>query len=135
MRIAIRSLRREFRVAMLVGLVAAASALAIRYGLTKTGVGLGVTAAVVAAVFGLMVWRAARMPRGAVLTIKLAGTMREVAPRSPLAQLRGRGSPTLLDLREVLEGATRDPRLKAVIVRIAGLEAGLATADELHALL
>ena len=61
--------------------------------------------------------------------------MREVAPRSPLAQLRGRGGPTLFDLRQVLEGAARDPRLSAVIVRIAGLETGLATADELHALL
>jgi protease-4 len=70
-----------------------------------------------------------------VLTIKLAGAMREVAPRSPLAQLRGRGGPTLFDLRQVLEGAARDPQVSTVVVRIAGLETGLATADELHALL
>ena len=61
--------------------------------------------------------------------------MREITPRSPLDQLRGRGGPTLFDLRQVLEGAARDPRVSAVIVRIAGLETGLATADELHALL
>ncbi|MGB6563880.1 MAG: hypothetical protein WBE69_14870, partial [Candidatus Binataceae bacterium] len=127
MRIAIHSLRREFRVAILVAVVAGASALAIHYGLTETGIGLGVVAAVIAAAFYLMVWRPARIPRGAVLTIKLAGAMREVAPRSPLAQLRGRGGPTLFDLRQVLEGAARDPRLSAVIVRIAGLETGLAT--------
>jgi len=70
-----------------------------------------------------------------VLTIKLAGAMRESTPRSPLDQLRGRGGPTLFDLRQALEGAARDPRLSAVIVRIAGLETGLATADELYALL
>ncbi len=135
MRIAIRSVRREFRVAILVALLAGAGALAIHYGLTETGIGLGMIAAVLAAAFCLMVWRPARIPRGAVLTIKLAGAMREVAPRSPLAQLRGRGGPTLFDLRQVLEGAARDPQVSTVVVRIAGLETGLATADELHALL
>ncbi|MGA8059457.1 MAG: signal peptide peptidase SppA [Candidatus Binataceae bacterium] len=135
MRIAIRSLRREFRVAMLVALVAGASVLAIHYGLTETGIGLGLIAGAIAAVFCLMVWWPSRIPRGAVLTIKLAGAMREVAPRSPLDQLRGRGGPTLFDLRQVLEGAARDPRVSTVIVRIGGLETGLATADELHALL
>ena len=60
MRIAIRSLRREFKVAMLVALLAGAGALAIHYGLTETGIGLGMIAAVLAAAFCLMVWRPAR---------------------------------------------------------------------------
>ena len=135
MRIAIGSLRREVRVAILVVLVAGIGALAFHHGLRELGIGLCVMAAAVAAAFYLLVWRPARIPRGAVLTIRLAGAMRENAPRSPLDQLRGRASPALFDLRQVLEGAARDPRLSAVIVRIAALEIGLATADELYALL
>jgi protease IV len=134
MTIAIHSLRREFRVAILVALTAGASVLAIHNGLTEVGIALAVIAAALAAAF-LLVWRMARIPRGAVLTIKLAGALREVAPRSPIAQLRGRGGPTLFNLRQVLEGAARDSRLNTVIIKIAGLETGLATADELHALL
>lgn len=135
MRIAIGALRREVRVAILVALMAGAGALAIHYGLRETGVGLCVMAGASAAAFWLLAVRPSRIPRGAVLTVKLAGAMREITPRSPLDQLRGRGGPTVFDLRQVLEGAARDPRLSAVIVRIAGLETGLATADELHALL
>jgi len=135
MRIAIHSLRREVRVAMLVALVAGAGAVGIHFGLREAGIGLYAMAAAIAAAFYLLIVRPARIPRGAVLTIKLAGAMRESTPRSPLDQLRGRAGPTLFDLRQVLEGAARDPRLSAVIVRIAGLEIGLATADELHALL
>ncbi|HVB83121.1 MAG TPA: signal peptide peptidase SppA [Candidatus Binataceae bacterium] len=135
MRIAIGSVRREVRVAILVALVAGVGALAIHYGLREVGIGLWVVAAAIVAVFYVLVWRLARIPRGAVLTIKLAGAMRESTPRSPLDQLRGRGGPALFDLRQVLEGAARDPRLSAVIIRIAGLETGLATADELYGLL
>jgi protease IV len=135
MRIAIRSLRREIKAALLVVLVAAAGAVLIHHGMREAGIALCVVAAGFAAAFYAMVWRPARIPRDAVLIIKLAGAMREVAPRSPLDQLRGRATPTLFDLRQVLEAAARDPRLSAVIVRIAALETGLATADELHALL
>ena len=146
MKIAIDSLPREFRIAMLVVLVAGVGALAIHFGLRDVGIGLFVMAAAIAAAFYLLVWRPARIPRGAVmtvvlivtfavLTIKLAGPMRECAPRSPLDQLRGRTSPTLFDLRRVFEGAAHDPRLSTVIVRIAALEVGLATADELYTLL
>ncbi len=135
MKIAIDSLPREFRIAMLVVLVAGVGALAIHFGLRDVGIALFVMAAAIAAAFYLLVWRPARIPRGAVLTIKLAGPMRECAPRSPLDQLRGRTSPTLFDLRRVFEGAAHDPRLSTVIVRIAALEVGLATADELYTLL
>ena len=135
MRIAIHSLRREFRVAMLVALVAGIGALGIHYGLRETGIVLCVMAAAIVVAFFLLIVRPARIPHDAVLTVKLAGAMRESTPRSPLDQLRGRAGPTLFDLRQVLEGAARDPRLSAVIVRIAGLEMGLATADELYALL
>ncbi|HEY2524983.1 MAG TPA: signal peptide peptidase SppA [Candidatus Binataceae bacterium] len=135
MRIAIGSLQREVRLAILVALLVGAGALALHLGWRDTGVVLCITAVAVAGAFYLLAVRPSRIPRGAVLVVKLAGAMREVAPRSPLDQLRGRGGATLFDLRQALEGAARDPRVKAVIVRIAGLETGLATADEIHALL
>jgi protease-4 len=135
MRIAIGAPRREVRVAILLALVAGTGALAIHYGLRETGIGLFLMAGAIAATFWLLMVRPSRIPREAVLTLKLAGAMRESRLRSPFDQLRGRGGPALFDLRQVLEGAARDPRLSAVIVRIAGLETGLATADELYGLL
>jgi protease-4 len=135
MRIAIASLRREFRLAILVALLLGAGALAPYLGWRDTGICFGIAAVAIAAAFYFLVLRPSRIPRDAVLVLKLAGAMREVAPRSPLDQLRGRGGAALFDLRQALEGAARDPRLKAVVVRIAGLETGLATADEIHALL
>ena len=89
MRIAIRSLRREIKAALLVALMAAAGAVLIHHGLWEAGIALCLMAAGIAAAFYAMVWRPARIPRDAVLIIKLAGAMREVAPRSPLDQLRG----------------------------------------------
>jgi protease IV len=135
MRIAIHSLRREVRVAMLVALVAGVGALGMHYGLRETGIGLYVAAVAIAAGFVMLIVRPARIPPGSVLTIKLTGAMREFAPRSPLDQLRGHAGPALFDLRQVLEGAAHDSRVSTVIVRIAGLETGLATADELYTLL
>ncbi len=135
MRIAIHRLRREFRVALAVAVAAGAGALAFRLGLHATAFALWAIAAAGAVAFYLALWRPSRIPRGAVLTIRLAGALRECAPRSLLSQLRGRGGATLFDLRQALEFAERDERLRAVIVRIAGLETGLASADELHAML
>ena len=135
MKISIGSMPREVRAAIVVALIAGSAALASHFGLRDIGIVLGAGAVAIAAAFYLLVMRAARIPRGAVLTVKLAGAMREVAPRSALDQLRGHGGPALFDLRQAFEGAARDPRISAVIVRIAGLETGVATADELHAML
>jgi protease-4 len=135
MRISFGSMRREVRAAVVVALIAGAAAVALHFGLRDTGIVLGVIAVAIAAAFYVLVMRAARIPRGAVLTVKLAGAMREITPRSALDQLRGHGGPALFDLRQALDGAARDPRIGAVIVRIAGLETGVATADELHAML
>jgi protease IV len=135
MRIAIRAPRREIRVAILVTLLAALGAFAIYFGWHAEGAALCAFALALAAAFYTLVWRPARIPRDAVLTFKLTGALREEPPRSPLDQLRGRTAPSLFEVRQALEAAARDPRLRAVIVRIAGLEVGLATADELHALL
>ena len=135
MRIAIHPLRREFRIALAVAVTAGVGALAFHFDLHAIAFALWAIAAAGAVAFYLALWRPSRISRDAVLTIKLAGALRECAPRSLLGQLRGRGGATLFDLRQALEYAQRDDRLKAVIVRIAGLQTGLASADELHALL
>lgn len=135
MRIAIRSLRREIRVAIVAGLLAGLGALAIHSGLRDEGAALCALAVALAAGFYMMVWRPSRIPRDAVLVVRLAGGLREGPPRSPLDQLRGRAAPSLFEVRQALEAAARDPRVRAVIVRLAAMEAGFAAADELHALL
>jgi protease IV len=135
MRIAIPSPRREIRVAFLVAALAALGLISIHAGQRIAGVMLVLLAAGLAMSFYALVVRPSRIPRGAVLILKLSGGLRESPPRSPLEQLRGRATPSLFDLRLALEGAARDTRLRGVIVRIAGLETGLATAEELHALL
>lgn len=135
MRIAIRSTPREIRALVPVAALAALAAAAIHLGLRAEGEALALAAAALAASFYFLVWRPARIPRDAVLIVKLAGALRESPPRSPFDQLRGRAAPSLFELRQALEAAARDPRVRAVIVQIAALEAGLASADELHALL
>jgi len=135
MRIAIHSLPREVRIAILVVFLGILSGVAFHFGLRGPGIALCVAAAVSAGAFFFLVWKPSRVPRDGVLTIRLAGALRECAPRSPIDQLRGRTSLTLFDLRQALEGAARDARVRAVVVRIAGLEIGLANADELHMLL
>src|SRR5277367_5735067 len=111
MRITIHSMRREVRVALLVVLVAGVGTLCLHFGLREAGIGLYVMAAAIAAGFLLLIVRPARIPHGAVLTIKLSGAMRESTPHSPLDQLRGHAGPTLFDLRQVLEGAVHDSHL------------------------
>ncbi len=73
--------------------------------------------------------------RDAVLTIRLAGTLPEEPHRSLIDQLRGRAFPALSHLRYALEEVRRDPAIRALVVEIAGIENGLATAEELHDLI
>jgi len=99
MKISSGSMPREVRAAIVVALVAGAAALALHFGLRDTAIALGAVAVAIAAAFYLLVMRAARIPRGAVLTVRLAGALREIAPRSALDQLRGHGGAALFDLR------------------------------------
>lgn len=135
MRIAIHQPRREIRVALLVAALAGLGALSIYLGQRAVGVALCVMSVALATSFYVLVLRPSRIPRGAVLIFKLSGALHERPPQSPIDQLRGRAAPSLFTLRQALEAAARDSRLRAVIVRIGGLETGLATAEELHGLL
>jgi protease-4 len=90
--------------------------------------------AIVTAHFILVV-RPARIPRSAVLTIRIAGTLREFPPRSPVSLMLGGGFPALHHLRICLEAAANDAAIRAVVVEIAGAQAGFAGAQELSDLL
>lgn len=123
---------RTARVAIVAAVLAGLGILAIHLDAPKLGVILLVVAAAIVVAFVGLVVRPARIPRDATLAIHLEGALREHAPRSMLARLRGHSFPTLHDLRTALEAAARDPRLRAVMVEIGALQIGLATAEELH---
>jgi protease-4 len=134
-RVSIPPLSREVRIAVLTAVLIAAGAICFGAGWRASAIALFAAAAGVVAAFQLFVVRPAKIPRDAALSIRIAGGIREDAPRSPLDQLRSRGMPTLYQLRLALEAAAADPGLKTVVVELADAGAGLATAQELHDLL
>src|SRR5579872_4075587 len=131
----ISKLTRETRVALLIAILIALGTLGLNAGWRTAGLVLIVAAVALAAAFYLFIIRPSRIPHDAVLTLRLAGGIREDAPRSPLEQLRSRGAATLFDIRNALEAAAADSRLKAVLVEVSSPGFGLATAHELHELL
>ncbi|MGH7839138.1 MAG: S49 family peptidase, partial [Candidatus Binataceae bacterium] len=128
-------LPRSARIAIVAAALIAGGAVALDCGWLVTAALLLLAAAALVAGFYALVIGPARIPAGAVLTIRIADGLREDAPRSPLAQLRSHGSATLFQIRHALEAAARDTRLGAIIVEIASPGIGLATAQELHDLL
>jgi protease-4 len=100
---------------------------------------LGVTfltaAIAAAAAFFVFAIRPARIPRDAVLTIRLSGALPEEPHRSFIDQIRGRAFPALSHLRYALEEVRRDPAIRALMVEVAGIDNGLATAEELYDLI
>lgn len=129
------SIGRHLRAAAAAGLLLALGASAWHAGLRASGAGLLVAALLMAAAYVALVVRPARIARGSILEIRLAGAIREVPPRLAFERIMGRGFPSLHAVRRALEAAAADPRLSAVTVEIAELQVGLATAQELHDLL
>jgi protease IV len=128
-------LSREARVGSLTAVIVAIGLVAFGAGWRASAAVMMLAAGALVAAFYALVVRPARIPRDAVLTIRINDDLREDAPRSPIAQLRGRGSPTLFDLRRALEAAARDTKIAGVIVELSAPAIGLATAQELHDLL
>jgi protease-4 len=126
---------REVRVAILIALLIALGVVCLDAGWRGAGLTALVLATAIALAFYALVIRPARVPREAVLTIRLAGAIHEDAPRTPIEQLRSHGTPTLFDIRNALEAAAEDPRVQTVLVEICGPGFGLATAHEVHELL
>src|SRR5258708_10759092 len=126
---------REVRLAILVAIMAITGALLCHAGHWAAGITILAMALAMVAAFWLAVVRPARIPRDAVVMIRLAGPIEEDVTRSPLDQIMHRGALSLDHLRYALDSAARDRGVRAIVVEIAGLEAGLATAHELHRLL
>ncbi len=129
------TLTRETRAAILAAFLIALGTICLNQGWRTAGLSSIIAATVIGVAFYLFIIRPSRIPLDAVLTLRLAGGIREDAPRSPLEQLRSRGVATLFDIRNALEAAATDSRLKAVVVEICSPGFGLATAHELYELL
>ncbi len=126
---------REVRLAIMVAILAGAGAVLCDAGDLTAGITLLAMALALVAAFWFAIVRPALIPGDAVVMIRLAGPIEEDVSRSPLDQIMHRGALSLDHLRYVLDSAATDSDVRAIVVEIAGLEAGLATAHELHRLL
>jgi protease-4 len=126
---------REARVAGLIVALGVLGEMMFRHHAPTLGAILFLAAVAVAGVFWAFVIRPARIPRDSVLMLRLAGSIPEDIRRSPFDQLFHRHTMGLRQLRYGLEAVVSDRRVRAVVVHLAGVEAGLATAHEMHRLL
>src|SRR5271167_3888780 len=126
---------REVRLAIVVAILCAVGAVACAAGHWKIGIALLGAAVAAVAAFWFAVVKPARIPRGAVLVVRLAGPIEEDVTRSPLDQLMRRGAQSLDHLRYAFESAAIDDDVRAIVVEIGEFGAGLATAHEIHRLL
>jgi protease IV len=126
---------RIVRVAIYCAILLALATGAFYFGYNSLGVTFLTSAVALAAAFFIFVIRPARIPRDAILTIRLSGALPEEPHRSVIEQIRGRGFPALSHLRYALEEVRHDPAIRALMIEIAGLDNGLATAEELHQLI
>ncbi|HUO04783.1 MAG TPA: signal peptide peptidase SppA [Candidatus Binataceae bacterium] len=123
---------REARLAIVVALLCAAGAVECASENWSTGIELIGIAGALSAAFWFFVLRPAHIPHDAVLAFKLTGPIQEAPRRSPLEQLLRRGPLSLDQVRYALDAAATDPQIRAVVVQIAGLETGIATAHEIY---
>jgi protease IV len=126
---------REVRLAIIVALLAVVGGFALLHHVRGIGAMLLVIGAALVAAFWYAVLRPSRIPRGAVITIRLSGPIHEDPALSPLDQLRHRGALSLRSLRYALESVVTDADVKGIIVEINGPQAGFATCHEIHRLL
>ncbi len=134
------SLKRFFstrivRVATLCGIFLALAYTSFYFDRTSLGISFLIAGVAIAAAFFAFVIRPARIPHDAVLTIRLSGALPEEPHRSFIDQVRGRGFPALSHLRYALEEVRHDAAIRALVVEVAGIDNGLATAEELHDLI
>lgn len=73
-----------------------------------------------------------RVPRHAVLWVKLGSEIAEEDRRSPLERALGRRTLTVRDYLRVLRAAAADPRIEAAVVELQRFGGGWATATELR---
>jgi protease-4 len=104
-------------------------------GWRLSGAALSVVGGAALAIYITWVIQPINIRPGSVLVLRLAGELREVEVAPFFRQVLGRFSPSLRQVIAALEFCGRDPRVKAVLVDITGLRAGIATAQELGELL
>ncbi len=76
--------------------------------------------------------RGGGVPDGSVLVLNLHGPIGEQRATSAIERiLEGRGD-TILGLRALLHGAAEDGRISALLVKVGGLQIGMAKADDLR---
>ena len=126
---------RIVRVAIYCAILLALACISFYFDHNSLGGTFLVAAIAMAAAFFVFVIRASRIPRDAILTIRLSGALPEEPNRSLIDQIRNRTAPALSQLRYALTEVRRDPAIRALIIEIAGIDNGLATAEELHDLI
>src|SRR5260370_18003284 len=103
---------RVFRVAIICAILIALGAMAFYFAWYALGVALVILAIALGAAFYLLAIRPARIPRDAVLIVRLSGSLSEEPQRSFIDQLRGRGFPALSHLRAALQAVRDDPPIR-----------------------
>jgi len=126
---------RELRVIVVVLAIFAAGIIVFWLGWHGSAAALAIAALAMAAAYFFLIFKPARIPRDSLLRLRLAGTLHEHSLGSLLDRVRGRDFVTMHHLRAALEHAVRDPAIKAVMVELAGISCGFASAQELHDLL
>ncbi len=126
---------REVRLAIIVVILLAVAWFMFSHGQWQAALAAFAAAAGLVAAFYVFILRPALIPRDAVVMIRLAGPIPEEPRRGPLDQLLRPRVLTLDELRYALEAAASDRAVRALVVELAGLEAGMATAHELSRLL
>src|SRR5262245_53681918 len=96
------------------------------------GVGLLALSAVMVGVVVVLVLGGVRVPGKGVLTVRASGDLVDLDTRSPLQQVLGGEVDTLPEIVDCIERAAHDERIKAIELRVQGLDAGLARTQELR---
>ena len=96
------------------------------------GVGLLALSAIMVGVVVVLVLGGVRVPGNGVLVMRVSGDLVDIDSRSPLAQMFGGETDTLPEMVDAIERAAEDTRVKAIYLRIQGLDAGLARTQELR---
>ena len=128
-------INREVRIAALVVVLVLVSFALFRLHLSLLAAGMFLAAVAVPVAFWLMVVKPARIPADSILMLRLYGPIPEDARHRPIDQLLRRAGIGLRQLRYGLEAVATDQKIRAIVVELAGIEAGLATAHEIHRLL
>jgi protease-4 len=126
---------RKLRILIIVAVAALLSAAGFFFGWHAAGAIALAAAIIIAAAYFLLIFRPARIPRDSLLRLRLSGRVTDYSAGSLADRLMGREFATLHHLREALTHAARDPALETVMVQVADLHCGMASAQELHDLL